>query len=370
MATTRRQAPTADEVAAAFVQIPNTALAVSTENEDDEIEEGNIATRVRAALGGLPGDNVRVKLYRRGQFSRKLEWCQDYPPDEMLNGGDELIRAHWGAGAYELRVTGSAGTIAKMQIDIAARPERVNPATPTHAPAPAVSDALAGVLERMADMQGQILARLSAPAPQPPPAPPPMTMQDMLGMLATARTLFAVPPPPPAAGIGELAQQIRAIRELSDDLSPQKEADPDSPGAMVGGLLSVIKSALDMRNPQQNPAQSAQPFPTLTVPQTMNATDPTQQQTEQSQTASAAEANAGEYLAGIVQGFDAFARENKPPQECAQWLYQVLPDEMIPMLGLPNWMNMLLTAMPALEQHKAYLMAVKPLLDALLKDQS
>ena len=363
MPSSRRSAPTPEEVAEAFVKVPNTGgpLAVTGDEgtDDDSIEENDIAARVRASLGVSPGDNVRVKLYRRGQFTRKLEWCEDFPPEAVMNGADELIRNTWGAGAYELRVTGSAGTLAKIQIDIAAKPQSAAQQNPAPAPAPAVSDVLAGVLERMADTQAQILARLSAP---PPPAAPPLGMAEMLGMLATAKQLFVVPAPPPAAGIVEMAQQMRALKQLGEEFSPPA-ADPDSPMSMVNGLMGVIGEAIKARSGTQTPAlpmpgvQLPSGFDTGTEPAGMASPAPAE---------SAQDQTTRQFLEGVAQGVIQHATENKPAQECANWLAEVLPEEFDPMLKLPNWLDMLCGAMPALEPHRAYLLQVKPLLDAAL----
>jgi hypothetical protein len=360
---TRRAAPTPEETAAAFVQVPNTGGLVTLpddETDDDRIEENDIAARVRASLGGMPGDNVRVKLYRRGQFTRKLEWCEDFPPESVMNGADELIRSTWGAGAYELRVTGSTGTLAKIQIDIAAKPQSINANPAPAAPAaPAVSDTLAMILQSMADTQSRILEKLSAP---PPPAAPALGMAEMLGMLATAKQLFVVPAPPPAAGIVEMAQQMRALKQLGEEFSPPA-ADPDSPLTMVNGLMGVIGEAIKARSAPQPPAL---PMPGVQLPSGFDtATEPDASASPNTAAPdNASEAMTRQYLEGLAQGVIQHVTENKPAQECAQWLAEALPPEFDPMLKLPNWLDLLCGAMPALSPHRDYLQQVKPLLDA------
>ena len=353
-----RRAPTPEETVAAFVQVPGTAVQIHDEETSIEnlpTEEDDIAARLRGVMGSAQSDNVRVKLYRRSPLSRKMEWCDDYAPDQVEAGAHELIRATWGAGAYELRVTGSTGTLAKILIDIAPRPERLTPQPPP----PAVSDALAGVLERMADAQAQILARLSAP---PPPAPPPMGMTEMLGQLATAKNLFSQPPAPPQAGIVEMAQQMRALKQLGEEFSPPPP-DPDNPMSMVNGLLNVVGEAIKSRAPQPQP----QPMPTLQPPMSTlpdqfpaadGAADGAAETTEENTTR--------QFMEGIAQGVIEHATQNKPHTECANWLAEVLPDEFLPALKLPNWLDLLCGAMPAMTAHRDYLTAVKPHLDAEL----
>lgn len=359
-----RKAPTAEETAAAFVQIPNTGGLIDP-MLDDESEEDDIASKVRAALAQVPADSVRAKLFRRQAHTRKLEWCEDYTPEEMMTNPQAVIRDTWGPGAYEIRLVGSTGTLARHQLDVAA--PTIN-RTPVPA-SPSVSDALGGVLERMASMQERILERLSTPQPPPPPAPAPMGMTELLGLLATAKSLFAQPPAPaPADDIVTTVAKIRALKGLSEELNPQG-GDPDNPMSLANNLLGVLGEAFKARSAAPANSAPALPMPGIQIPTSLegpasdmhNLESPAQQQPDAKSTQ---EETSRLFLEGLAQGVITHAAQSRSPADCAAWLGEVLPDEFVPMLKMPNWLDMLCSAMPALAPHRGYLEQVKPLLDA------
>jgi hypothetical protein len=217
-----------------------------------------------------------------------------------------------------MRVTGRTGTLAKILVDIA------EPAKPVaSAAAPTQTDALAAVMERMASMQERILERLSAP---PPPAAPPVTMDNMLDTMITLRTVFAPPPAAPAVGIVEMAAQMRALKSLGEEFAPPAPPDADNPLTLANGLLGVLTEAMKSRTaPQSIPTQD---FPPVQLPATMNTPpDDTGPETTADQLARMT-------FEGLGAAVMDHATQGKPHAECAAFLAEALPDDLLPMLKL------------------------------------
>jgi hypothetical protein len=64
------------------------------------------------------------------------------------------------------------------------------------------------------------------------------------------------------------------------------------------------------------------------------------------------------YLASIVK----MAEENRDPQEAADFIIEHLPDEMLELLELPNWFELLSAYAPAVAPHRDWLFKVHPLM--------
>ena len=73
---------------------------------------------------------------------------------------------------------------------------------------------------------------------------------------------------------------------------------------------------------------------------------------------------------GVLSRVQEMAAANAPAKDGAEFLYSVLPDEVLPVLKLPNWFDILATQAPQLAQHRAWLESVKPELDAMFADDT
>ena len=53
------------------------------------------------------------------------------------------------------------------------------------------------------------------------------------------------------------------------------------------------------------------------------------------------------------------AQDNKPVEAGAQFVYDKLPDEIVELMGLDNWFDLLYEVAPGVEDHKAWLTKVR-----------
>lgn len=319
--------------------------------DDDEADADDIGARIRAALGSASGDSVVVKLYRRSPQTRRLEWCDDYTPAEAEGAFHETVRNAWGPGMYEARIVGRTGNMGRLQLDIAPRTAPAVVAAPAQSE---LSHALAAILET----QRAMLERINAP---PPPAPPPPTMRDMLQDLALMRQVFAppeaskAPQQSQAAALKEMVEVVRGLREVAGEVSG--EPREETPMQIVGSLLEIVKGSVN---------KAPQPMQPLALPSSIQHASAVVPQT-------ATEAD-NPMLKLLIQGIAAklitLAQNGNAPEAGAEFLYEQLPDEALPLLALPNWWDFLAVHAPELAPHRAWVESAKAALDAMLSQDA
>lgn len=315
----------------------------------DEAAEESAGDQLRAVFAAAPGENMRVSLYRRDTKTRALQWCEDFTPPQVESGAHELIRDSWGAGMYELRAIGKTGIKARVQIEIAQKPQsmQTNPASQ--------NDQLAQVLGLLAQGQNAILDALTK---RPEPVAPP-TMKEMLEQLVMMRTVFA-PAPAPAQAPGQsqsemlrdMVQTMKTLREVSEDVAPQKDVDPENPMSMLPSLIDLVKTGMQSgRQAQQAAAPQA-----ITVPQSIAQDNPVP-------------APDGGMIAMILQGsadqLINMAKSGNSPEAGGEFIYKSLPDDLVPMLSLPNWFEIVAHHAPELTEHRAWVEKAKAHADGL-----
>lgn len=280
----------------------------------DEEEEISIADRLRALVAQTPSDRITIKLYRPNRTSRKMEWCCDYGPQDFEDQDLEMIRAQWGPGAYELRVVGSQGILRRMQVSIAEMP------APVTAPATNSGNSeLAAILRAMQEQQAALVAAL---AHRPDPR---AEMMQSLEMMRMMREAFAPPPAAPAmdqvAMIRGIADAVKSMREVSRELSPEDDGPPDMMTMLAKGLDTV--RALSS---QQGAAPSTPTLPALPAPQI-----PGSFQTESDPMLLAMRS----HLIRLV----TMANAKQTPAQGGEYIYQELPEELLPVLNHPTWFD-------------------------------
>lgn len=321
----------------------------------DEIAEESAGDQLRAVFAAAPGENMRVSLYRRDPKSRALQWCEDYTPEQAETGAHELIRESWGAGMYELRAIGKTGIKARVQIEIA---QRLQPAA---APAAPQNDQLAQVLAMLAQGQQRIMEALTQ---RPEPVAPP-TMKDLLEQMALMKSVFAAPAPPaPVSGqsqsemLRDMVQTIKTLREVSEDVAPQKEGDPDNPMSMLPSLIELVKTGMQSRG--GNAAHQDTPQQ-IRLPASLGQSEQPQTQESDPMIQLVLKGAAGELL--------RLAQSNAPAEQGGEFIHRALPDEFVPMLALPNWFDIVSNYTPELIPHRAWVEQAKAHADVLFSGE-
>lgn len=357
---------------------PNSAMVPAPHAFDEPAEE-TATDRVAAMLHSVSGaDRAEVKLYRDDNGS--LDYCAQFTPDEFENGSFEIIRSRFGPGSYELRMyaahpeTGKYGLRARTKIKIAK--EAIPSIT-----APGMPGGLAQVLEAMARSQQQMMDAIVSlkSAPQKDPAE---EMAKMFALMGSMRDAMGITnqPQQPQSSIGEILKAVRELREVSQEINPPKEEKETGLMDMLPTVLDLVKGAQAgqaqpvMPSYQPNPGANLSP---VTLPASMHVPAPAVQpdpmidqslagapvaapapesQPLDAQTVTVLKLNA--YLASIVK----MAEENKDPQEAADFIIEHLPDEMLELLELPNWFELLASYAPAVAPHRDWLFKVHPLM--------
>lgn len=297
---------------------------------DDDEDEATIADRLRSLVAQTPSDRIIVKLYRPNRSSRRMEWCADYAPHDLEERDLELIREQWGAGPYELRVIGSSGILSRIQVNIAEMPVS---AAPVASGGPSAE--LAAILRAMQEQNAaQNAALLAAITNRPDPR---AEMMQSLEMMRMMRDAFAPPPAAPAldqvAMIRGIAEAVKSMREVSRELSPEDDGPPDMITMLAKGLDTIRTLST-----QQAPTQS---FPALPAPEIPASFSPESDPMLLSLRS---------HLVRLV----TMANGNRTPIEGGEYIYQELPEELIPILNHASWFDSCAALYPPVKLQEAW----------------
>lgn len=351
---TRRTAAAPAETAPVEWQIPAnvTAPPNNNANESDD-DDDDIAQQLRAALAALPGDNIRIALYRRDARSRALEWCADYSPPQFDGGAFDLIRDEWGAGAFELRAIGPRGLVTRLHLNIATKSPAVRQES-------AIATQLQTVLAKFAEGQAAILAALTN-------KPDPMAqLRDTIALMVSLRELNPPPPPaPPASSLTDIVTAIKELRGAAAEILPERETKSDLQSMLeaVGPVVEIVKQQMAQRaqpvvaGVTLPPSIAAAPVPAIAAPAPspppVVATDEWirrfQESTPEQQ---------GESVKVLQKALDdliAMAKAGKTTDDGADFIAEHLPDELIDFLEMPTWFDILSGFVPQVRDHEAWL---------------
>jgi hypothetical protein len=322
-------------------------VRLEAEDDTDESATDRVATLLRRAADE-GADQLRVYRKRQGH----LDWCETYTPEQFEDGDLPMLRDSFGPGDYELRLygrhpkTGKYGIVAKSSVTIAQALKT--------APDVRRDDGLAQVLATIADGQRQMLQALTE---RPQAKDPTEEMTKMLGLMVTMRQAMGIDAQP-RSQITEIVSAIRELREASEEINPEKEA-PDSLLGALPKVLEVVQAGM-----AQQAQPQAQPMPLVELPPSMNVPIPQPQPQPQPET-QPKEENAvfnplvilqlKAYLRTLLK----MAQENKPVEAGAQFVYDKMPDEIVELMGLDTWLDLLIEVAPECKKHEAWLTQVR-----------
>lgn len=338
---------------------PHGAALIPQASEPLTAEESEL-DRVLALMTGSPEDRASLKLYRRIPGDSKGAYIDDISIHEYGERGLSYVREMYGPGSYILwlygphPVSGKVGRLAREQFTIEAARETGAVAVTN----PAQSET-AQILRMVAEQNAAILAALQA---RPDPS---AQMRETLALMGAMREAMglnvaapvAVPAPNPSAMLGELVGAIKQLREVSSEINPQNsQADPESPMALVGGIIDLVKTAV--ANPQivatlQGANSGGNVVQPLALPNSMTAAaplpaDPAHAEVITNPAPAAALTPEQEMeraiLQGALQGIVDMATQGADPAKGGEYIADTLPDELLPYLRLPNWFQLLTMA--------------------------
>jgi hypothetical protein len=332
------------------------SYSIKTMEEDEPIEE-TATDRVAAMMSGAgPDERAEVKVYRIN--SGQLEYCAGYKPDEFESGNFDLLRDRFGAGVYELRLYATNPSSKKF---VVRQKLRVTIVEDKHAiTSGGLGNGMAQVLQTIAQGQQQMLEALVS-IKQAPPKDSMEEMGKMLTMMATMREAMGLNQPQgrEKSSIGEIVSAIRELRGAADEIAPQ-EKEPD-------GLMSVLPKMLELvskgQESQQANQQMAQ-FPPVQLPPSFQAPAQPEPQEQapaapQTQEESDMKMFTAIKLKSYLKTLIDLAVKKTPITTAAEFVYEKIPDELIEIMALDNWFDLLSFVAPDVKDHKEWLQQVR-----------
>jgi hypothetical protein len=323
---------------------------------DEPIEEtatDRVATLLQAAQGQ---ERAELNVYRIVQGQR--EYCRKYSPAEFEEGSFEILRDQFGPGEYELRLYATHPETRKFVIRNSTRikiAENKNP----DAAAPGLPNGLGQVLSTIASGQQQMLNAL-VEMKQAPQKDPMEEMTKMLSMMTMMREAMGINQQSSGGGsIGEIVNAIKELRGAAAEIMPQ-EKEPDSLMSMLPKVLDMVSAGQQAQLAQQPvmmpevqmPPGIAQAQPPAAPPQP----DPTQPyQPQESQEQADMKALTMLKLRGYLKQLVILAEQKKSTDDGAKMIYDVLPDELVEIMLLPNWFELLMAVAPEVKPHEVWM---------------
>ena len=332
------------------------SYSIKTMEEDDPIEE-TATDRVAAMMSGAgPDERAEVKVYRIN--SGQLEYCRGYKPEEFESGNFDMIRERFGAGTYELRLYATDPNSKKFAVR---RKHRITIVEDKiESSGGGLGSGMAQVLQTIAQGQQQMLEALvsikSVPAKDPMEE-----MTKMMGMMSMMREAMGLNQPQgrEKSSIGEIVSAIRELRGAADEIAPQ-DKEPD-------GLMSVLPKMLELVSKGQQSQQEAQQavhFPPVQLPPSFQAPaqpEPQEQApaTPQTQEESDMKMFTAIKLKSYLKTLIDLAVKKTPVDTAAEFVYEKIPDELIEIMALDNWFDLLSFVASDVKDHKEWLQQVR-----------
>lgn len=335
------------------------SYAIKTMEEDEPIEE-TATDRVAAMMSGAgPDERAEVKVYRIN--SGQLEYCAGYKPDEFESGNFDLLRDRFGAGVYELRLYATNPTSKKFAVRQKLRVTIVEEKSQTTTGG--LGSGMSQVLQTIAQGQQQMLEALvsikSAPAKDPMEE-----MTKMMSMMTMMREAMGLNQPQgrEKSSIGEIVSAIRELRGAADEIAPPQDKEPD-------GLMSVLPKMLELvskgQQSQQEAAQAAH-FPPVQLPASFQAPaqpEPQQAPQPQEQPATQEESDMKMFtmikLKSYLKSLIDLAVKKSTVEKGAEFVYEKIPDDLIEIMALDNWFDLLTFVAPDVKDHREWLQQVR-----------
>jgi hypothetical protein len=227
------------------------------------------------------------------------------------------------------------------------------------AAAPGLPNGLGQVLSTIASGQQQMLNAL-VEMKQAPQKDPMEEMTKMLSMMTMMREAMGINQQSSSGGsIGEIVNAIKELRGAAAEIMPQ-EKEPDSLMSMLPKVLDMVSAGQQAQLAQQPvmmpevqmPPGIAQAQPPAAQPQP----DPMQPyQPQETQEQADMKALTMLKLRGYLKQLVILAEQKKTTDEGAKFVYDVLPDELVEIMDLPNWFELLSVVAPEVKAHEPWL---------------
>jgi hypothetical protein len=321
------------------------------EEVEPDIEEtatDRVATLLQQAAGQ---ERAELNVYRIVNGAR--EYCAKYLPEEFEEGTFELLRKNFGSGEYELRLYATHPESRKFVVRSSTR-VKIAQSQNSSEPA-ALPNGLSQVLATIATGQQQMLNAL-VEMKQTPQKDPMEEMTKMLSMMTMMREAMGITNQrQEKSSIGEIVSAIKELKGAASELAPDKEREPDSLMAMLPKVLEMV-SAGQQAQAQAIPMQ----IPSVQMPQSFEQPVPQNESIPENDVNIMTMVKLKSYLTSLTN----LAEKNETIEVGAKFVYDNLPDDLIEIMELPNWFELLSGVAPAVKKHEEWLKKVR---DSALK---
>ena len=329
------------------------ALQAPETQQEEETATDRVAALLQIAGGA---DRAEIKVYRMN--AGQMEYCQGFKPTEFEDGNFDMLRDRFGAGEYQIRLYAEHPIHKKMgvrnSVKIKIAENRMDTTTG------GLGSGMAQVLQTIAQGQQQMLEALVS-IKQAPPKDSMEEMSKMLTMMATMREAMGMNQPQgrEKSSIGEIVSAIRELRGAADEIAPQ-DKEPD-------GLMSVLPKMLELVSKGQESQQASQQmaqFPPVQLPPSFQApAQPEPQEQPQAQPVTQEESDMKMFTAiklkSYLKTLIDLAVKKTPVTTAAEFVYEKIPDELIEIMALENWFDLLSFVAPDVKDHKEWLQQVR-----------
>jgi len=321
-------------------------------------EEETATDRVAALLQIAGGaDRAEIKVYRMN--AGQMEYCQGFKPSEFEDGNFDMLRDRFGAGEYQIRLYAEHPVHKKMgvrnSIKIKIAENRMDASSPGN-----LGSGMAQVLQTIAQGQQQMLEALVS-IKQAPPKDSMEEMGKMLTMMATMREAMGMNQPQgrEKSSIGEIVSAIRELRGAADEIAPQ-EKEPDGLMAVLPKMLELVSKGQE----HQQASQQAVQFPPVQLPPSFQVpAQPEPQEQSQAQPETQEQSDMKMFTAiklkSYLKTLIDLAIKKTPITTAAEFVYEKIPDELIEIMALDNWFDLLSFVAPDVKDHREWLQQVR-----------
>ena len=339
------------------------ALQAPEAPQEEETATDRVAALLQVAGGA---DRAEIKVYRMN--AGQMEYCQGFKPSEFEEGNFDMLRDRFGAGEYQIRLYAEHPVHKKMcvrnSVKIKIAENRMDVTTTG-----GLGSGMAQVLQTIAQGQQQMLEALvsikSAPAKDPMEE-----MTKMMGMMSMMREAMGMNQPQgrEKSSIGEIVSAIRELRGAADEIAPQ-DKEPD-------GLMSVLPKMLELVSKGQESQQAAQQmnqFPPVQLPPSFQAPAQPEPQEQapaapQTQEESDMKMFTAIKLKSYLKTLIDLAVKKTPVPTAAEFVYEKIPDELIEIMALDNWFDLLSFVAPDVKDHREWLQQVRDTARAMFEE--
>jgi hypothetical protein len=214
---------------------------------------------------------------------------------------------------------------------------------------------LSQVLATIASGQQQMLNAL-VEMKQAPQKDQMEEMTKMLSMMSMMREAMGITNQrQEKSSISEIVSAIKELKGAASELVPEKEKEPDS-------LMAMLPKVLEMVSAGQQAQTQAMPMQIQSVQMPQSFEQPVQQNAPEPEN----DVNFMTIvkLKGYLTSLTNLAAKNETIEIGAKYVYDNLPDDLIELMELPNWFELLSGVSTEVAKHEVWLKKVR---DSALK---